>query len=219
MKEQVSDFIADKYSKLVVIPNFHNVQITKGFCVHRETVKVLYFSNVMVEKGALDFLAVAANILKRTYRKKVEFHMAGPLLGFSAERLDHELTRLGLQNQSCLTIHGSVYGEDKDRLLNDCDILLFPSVYVTEAFPLVVLEAMASGLHVIAYDHNYMADILSNGRGRLIPAGDVDAMTLSVEELINGDKLPELQDNSRSIAKEFDIESYQTRVRLAVLES
>ncbi len=60
-------------------------------------------------------------------------------------------------------------------LLKAADVLLLPSE--TESFGLVALEAMASGVPVVASDVGGLPEVVEHGvTGFLAPVGDVDAM-------------------------------------------
>jgi glycosyltransferase involved in cell wall biosynthesis len=58
---------------------------------------------------------------------------------------------------------------------------LFPSKYVNEAEPLVIHEALRSGVHVMACDRGAIAEMLSNGAGSVFAK---DAFVESAAELI-----------------------------------
>jgi glycosyltransferase involved in cell wall biosynthesis len=74
---------------------------------------------------------------------------------------------------------------ERDRLADlyaDADLLVFTSA--TETCGLVVLEAMASGLPVVAADAGGVRDNVRDGlTGALLPAGDADAFASSVVTL------------------------------------
>jgi L-malate glycosyltransferase len=68
-------------------------------------------------------------------------------------------------------------------LLARADLFLLPSS--TESFGLVALEAMASGVPVIASDVGGIPEVVEHGRtGFLAPVGDVDAMATHAIELL-----------------------------------
>lgn len=59
-------------------------------------------------------------------------------------------------------------------IYRSADILVFPSYF--EGFGLVILEAMACGLPVITTDATAGRDVLDQGSGRVLPAGDLEAL-------------------------------------------
>jgi len=71
-------------------------------------------------------------------------------------------------------------------LLARADLFLLPSS--TESFGLVALEAMASGVPVIASDVGGIPEVVKHGEtGFLAPVGDVDAMASYAIELLRDD--------------------------------
>jgi glycosyltransferase involved in cell wall biosynthesis len=73
-------------------------------------------------------------------------------------------------------------------LLARADLFLLPSS--TESFGLVALEAMASGVPVIASDIGGIPEVIDHGRtGYLAPVGDVEGMSqFAVNLLLDADK-------------------------------
>ncbi|MBN2088568.1 glycosyltransferase family 4 protein, partial [candidate division KSB1 bacterium] len=76
---------------------------------------------------------------------------------------------------------------DIPRILNAIDLFILPSH--DEGLPLVLLEAMAAGKPVIATAVGGVAELVQNKRtGILIPPGEVDAIVLSVVDLLKSDE-------------------------------
>lgn len=77
---------------------------------------------------------------------------------------------------------GARYGEDLATHYASADIFGFASL--TETFGNVTLEAMASGLAVLAYDHAAAGELIDSGReGLLAPAGDEAAFLRLARQL------------------------------------
>ena len=73
-------------------------------------------------------------------------------------------------------------GADLAQCYASADLFLFPSM--TETFGNVVLEALASGLTVVAFDHAAAAEHMQDGRnGFLVAAGDGEAYVTTVGRL------------------------------------
>jgi glycosyltransferase involved in cell wall biosynthesis len=92
--------------------------------------------------------------------------------------------RASLQRQHPnLVFCGMKSGEQLARHYASGDIFLFPSE--TETFGNVTLEAMASGLAVVAYDYAAARMHISHGEtGVLVPYGDSRAFIESAERLV-----------------------------------
>lgn len=80
---------------------------------------------------------------------------------------------------------GTRRGEELGTYYASSDLFVFPSM--TETFGNVTLEAMASGLAVLAYDHASAGQmILSGSNGLLAPLGDEEAFVRLARELVAG---------------------------------
>ena len=72
--------------------------------------------------------------------------------------------------------------------MQDADFFVLPSV--EDAFGLVTLEAMASGLPVIVTDHVGASELISSGKdGLVVTAGDATALADAVGELLENEDL------------------------------
>jgi len=83
---------------------------------------------------------------------------------------------------------GWVDGTRVAELIASADILVLPSF--TENLPLSIIEAMASGLAVVATPVGAVPDIVRNEEtGLLVPVGDVEALTAALTRLVDDQPL------------------------------
>jgi phosphatidylinositol alpha-mannosyltransferase len=78
---------------------------------------------------------------------------------------------------------GRVSDEALRRELARADVLAAPSLG-RESFGVVLVEAMAAGLPVVASDIEGYRDVLPDSAGRLVPPGDAAALAGALEELL-----------------------------------
>ena len=87
--------------------------------------------------------------------------------------------RLGVGDRICWAGHR----RDVDTLLAGCDLFVLPSL--DDAFPTVLLEAMAAGLPVVASNVGGIPEIVEDGvTGRLVPPGDAGRLAEVIDELL-----------------------------------
>ena len=84
---------------------------------------------------------------------------------------------------------GAVTEEDKPRFHASADVYVAPNLG-GESFGIVLLEAMAAGLPVVASDIPGFRNVVSDGReGRLVPPGDAKALAREVDRLLDAPRL------------------------------
>lgn len=140
-------------------PSRRSAEVRRGWGVSGDEPVVLYVGRLAPEKN-LD-LAVAA--FRRIQRHRSNARMvvvgAGP-----------ELSRLGSANPDVL-FTGTLRGGALAAAYASADLFVFPSL--TETFGNVVVEAMASGLLVLAFHDAAAADLIACGdNGVTVDAGD-----------------------------------------------
>jgi glycosyltransferase involved in cell wall biosynthesis len=156
---------------------------------------LLYLGQIREEKGAhLLFPALSM------FGDQVSLSIAGegPLSPKIAAWADRD---------SRVTWHGFVRGEQKERLLADADVLLFPSMW-SENAPLVIGEAMGHALPVIASDMGAIPEFIQHEQnGLLFASGDPVAMAGAVRRLLEDRTLLEsLSVNAASAAERWSVD-------------
>ena len=110
-------------------------------------LRIGHLSNLCADKG-LDTLFALLRALKAE-GMDVRLVLAGPGLG----RMDNALVAAGLVAfDGDVEYRGPVDGDAKAAFYRDIDVFVFPTRYRNEAQPLVLFEAMAAGVPVLAHD-------------------------------------------------------------------
>lgn len=81
------------------------------------------------------------------------------------------------------------FRNDIDKIMNACDVFVFPSIH--EGLPVSVMEAMASGLPVVASDIRGIApDLIQDGQtGLLVKDADPSELSRAIARIVNDEDL------------------------------
>ncbi len=151
-------------------PNTRDIKTPAG---RREAVRKLVFvSRLEMTKGLAEALQ-ACRHLPEGCRLRV-FGPAMPDTDFSLFK-SHPRADYG----------GVLEPADVVRVLNEHDVLLFPSYFAAEGVPGIVVEAFQCGLPVIAAAHGPIAEIVEHERsGLLVEPRSATAITAAIERLL-----------------------------------
>lgn len=207
LRRNLKPFIGE--DKIYELPNF----ISDSLLEHdiNETIrnkkdkklKILFLSNLIKEKGIIDFLKAMAILQKKALN--FEVHIAGDIP--SSMRMELELYFAKLEN--CLHYHGIVKGDEKKALFLSSHIFVFPTY--TEAQPLVLLEAMATANLIVSTHVGGIPDIFKDQRnGFTVNVGDPENIANKVIEIQNGLTLYDdmLKSNYREVKSKYTDEIF-----------
>lgn len=147
-----------------------------------ESIRLLYLSNMMKEKGILVLLD-ACEMLKNL---NISFtcNYVGNWGDITLDGFKEEIYKRNLQEY--IIISGPQYGSDKNKHLINSDIFIFPTYYHGETFGLVLLEAMEYGLPCISTYEGGIPSIINNGEnGLLVKQKDAKELFNAIYKLIN----------------------------------
>jgi glycosyltransferase involved in cell wall biosynthesis len=181
-------------ARIVVIPNgvektFYYV----GQRLPKANPRLLFVGRLAAQKNLPLLLRALVGISQR-----FETTLVGD--GELEAKLRELAASLDLQN---IRFHGRADGEELRDLYRNADIFVLPSE--REGMPLVLLEALAMGLPVVATDIPGSRDVINDGiNGVLVPPDDAPALRkalLSVASDLDGYR--RMSDASRRLADQY----------------
>ena len=133
-----------------------------------DEIVVAYLGRIVMEKGLDVFVEAILALIDRGIRHRVLVIGDGPARPWFEQQLPDAV------------FAGQLTGPDLARALASADVLLNPSI--TEAFGNVTLEAMASGLPVIAADATGASNLVRSGvTGMLVDGTEPDEFAGAIE--------------------------------------
>jgi colanic acid/amylovoran biosynthesis glycosyltransferase len=137
----------------------------------------------LVEKKGLGYL-IEATALMRWHGSDLRVRIAGA--GPLREQLTTLIRELGVED--VVELLGPLTPEQVRELLEDADLLAAPCVIADDGdrdtMPVVVKEALAMELPVVASDEVGLPEIVRPEWGRLVPPGDPQALADAIDELL-----------------------------------
>lgn len=157
MREALKDCY--EAQKVIVFSNLALFPIEEAVVRHPKLRTIGFLSNITHEKGGEIVIALAEAIRDRGLPLKVV--VAGPCVD---GRLSSSLKTA--QAEGVLQWLGAVYGAEKERFWAGIDAFVFPTR--NEAEPLVVWEALATGIPLIAYSQGCISEQVADA-GVIVP--------------------------------------------------
>lgn len=147
----------------------------------RATNEVLFLGKIDAKKGTLDLLHALREIL-------IVFPNTKLILAGNGNDTLVRNTARSLDIDRNVEFRNWVSGYDKLQLLNRATVFVLPSY--AEGMPMSVLEAMLSGLVVIATDVGGIPELISHGvEGLLFRPGDVRALRIALDTTLSDKNL------------------------------
>ena len=134
----------------------------------------------LTEKYGLEYLIRAfAQLAAKPFSLKLTIIGWGPL----RPKLEALAVSLGVADR--ITFTGRLPNEEVARYFEQFDLFVMPSVSRGETFGVAAVEAMATGLPVVASDIGGLPEVVADGlTGRLVPPADVDQLAATLEHYI-----------------------------------
>lgn len=179
----------------------------------RPSKSILYVGHICKSKGVPDLLTAMPRIVQAI--KGVRLVMAG-------EPLRGERGLLHLHRQEgwrAVETPGVLTGTHKRFAFGEADVFAFPSL--SEGFPIVILEAMASGLPIVCTPVGALPEVLTEGiHCRFVPYGNPARLAEVLSDLLSNAGRYARQrmagENRRAVEERFNLETFAEGVRKAV---
>lgn len=195
------------FRNVVVVPNFKHIDYipSRVSQVHapRQGVRFVFLSRIIPEKGC-DTIINAVKMLNETHKDMFSVDFWGPFeSSYKKEFLDRIDTLDNVKYNGFLDLRK----QENYDVLAGYDAMLFPTYWLGEGFPGIIIDAFVAGLPVVATDWSQNADIIENGRtGVILKENSAEALCEAMLSFINDRKrIEEMKDNCRQSARNYDI--------------
>ena len=198
-KKYVSQFTA---KPIAVIPNGLDTEL---FCPRqtpqdRNRVTILFSGAIQKAKGIMTALEALDLLVKQG--KAIQLRIAGK--GDQLAEVEQFILERNLMEQ--VELLGFVAKQDMPDFYRSGEILLFPSQAAgvsgvsEESFPYAVLEAMACGVAVVAFETGGLREQVRDGMdGYLVQPGDMEGLTQALAQLVDDPVLRKIMgENARN---------------------
>lgn len=168
--------------------------------------RILFLGNLMERKGVSDLLMALAQEPMSGLDWGATLAGGGPI-DMYREKAD----RLGLNSR--VTFAGWVDQEEAGKLLAASDVLVLPSY--DEGLPLVILEALTTGVPVVCTPVGAIPEVLENEKTALfVQPGDPEALAAALSRLGRDPNLSErlAREGLALYEREFSLETFGARV-------
>ncbi|MCM8814091.1 MAG: glycosyltransferase family 4 protein [Candidatus Omnitrophica bacterium] len=224
-----------KHPVVVLSPSIRDELVGSGFAldkihivepgihlssVHRRNIKaakplIVYLNRIISYKNPHHLLLALPKIQKIIPDTRVV------ITGFRANQSYEKtvkklITQLHLEES--VTTYGFIDGKKKAELLEDAWVHVLPSI--REGWGISVIEAAAYGTCSVGYDVVGLRDSIQHEKtGRLVAAGDIDALAEAIVTILRDTSLRQTYDrNALAYASTFDW-PVKARQFLAILQS
>lgn len=174
-----------EFENVVVMPNFKNIRIIRDnelIYTDVDPYRLCTFSRVMKEKGIEEAIEAVKEVNSRFNKNMFMLDIFGQI---DNEQIEWFKT-LEQAFPEFISYKGLVPFDMSSEILKSYYALLFPTYYEGEGFAGTLIDAMASGVPVIASDWKYNDEIIVTGKtGILIRPRDNMALVEALMKIVN----------------------------------
>ncbi len=164
-------------NKVQVLPNFRKFDRTlqRDFTPTTRPLKLVFYSRVIKEKGVEEAIAAVTRVNEAvTNNPAASLDVYGPMPVHYRTKFERLLSQSPDVHYRGVLSPDNVHG-----VLQNYDLMLFPTYYEGEGFPGAIVDSFIAGVPVLASDWKYNREIIDEGKTGMISA------PRSVNDLIN----------------------------------
>ena len=217
LKKQMQDAYA--LDNIYYMPNYKEIEqeeikVPAKDHFQGKELRFLFLSSMRDAKGVHVLFHAFKKVLEEGYIASLDYY--GPI----KSDLDHTLLEK-IKSTEHINYCGVVDNNDVIKIMGKYQVFIFPTEYTGEGFPAVLVEALASGLPIIASDMNYNPEIITHGRnGWIFERGNEEQLTELIKYCIrHREKLCEISGNNIHDAKQYEaadvIDNYRKKLQKA----
>lgn len=183
--QHTGEYFLSEENKIV----WNGVKVPKMEQTHAEnkhTLKVLYLGLLSENKGVMRVLEIARILQERG--TAVEFNLVG---NFESNYIESEILRFLDTHKlhQVVKLKGAKYDDEKWEEYSQADIFIFPSHHPTETFGIVLAEAMAFGIPIVASDWRSTSKVVSEECALLCDPFDAEEFAEAITRLLGNEDL------------------------------
>ena len=122
-------------------------------------MRCVIFSRGSAEKGVSEAIDAVTRINRESGETAIQLDIFGPVQGDYAAELEQSVA----ESRQAVCYCGIVSPDESVSVIRDYDVLLFPTRYRREGIPGTIIDALASGVPVIARRWRYCDEMLTHG--------------------------------------------------------
>ena len=200
------------FKNIVIMPNCKDLKILKPeelVYPTKEPYKLCTFSRVMKEKGIEDAVNAVKEVNEEAGRTVYKLDIYGQVDSAQVQWFEDLKTTF----PDYVNYRGVVDYDKSVDVLKNYFALLFPTYYDGEGFAGTVLDALASGVPVIASDWKYNAEIINENIGFVYPVRIQEAFIKILKIAVDNPRI--LLDKKKDCLREA--EKYRTENVVKIL--
>ena len=195
--------ISKKYAiskdKIIVIPYGVDLNNFKSMSVKLHNPIRLLFVGRLTKQKNIPLLIKSFKKIIDNNDFNIELHIVGE--GEDKNKIILLIKTLKLDNR--VVLHGSLIGNKLHKIYLNSDIFILSSMY--ESFGIVLIEAMASGLPIVASNIPAVRNVVENNKTGLLVKTTPEDFSKAIEKLLMNSKLREkLIENGLEEVKKYN---------------